>query len=129
MKFILIAIGLLSFCFCLADPEVVEAVHAVQKQMKSSDFQKVTPNDSKEAKLVKTRVSEISGSAANEQEIYELASEVLGNMKDNSPEEMLKILSEAQTNPAAFAERWTPEQKKKLKELAERLPASQKKKP
>ena len=108
-----------------ADSETRKAVEEVQSQMQSSSFQENAAKESKEAAAVRKHVKELSGNSSNEQDLYKLAAEVLGNMKDNSPEEMQRILQEAQKNPAAFAESWTPEQKKRLKEISERIPAAQ----
>lgn len=126
---------LLLFCFALtsasvlADEETRAAVKEVQKQMRDPKFRDEKNYESKESKAVVKKVKDIAGSEANEQEIYNLAADVLGNMQDLTPEQMNQLLQEAQKNPEAFANRMTPEQKRKLKELAEKLPASQKRNP
>lgn len=107
-----------------ADEETRAAVQEVQKQMHSPKFHQDAAKTSPEASQVQDQVKKLAGSAENEQEIYNLAAEVLGNMKDQNPDEMIKLLQEAQRNPEAFAKNWTPEQKKKLKELSDRLPAA-----
>ena len=126
---------LLLFCFALvsrpvlADEETRAAVKEVQTQMRDPKFRDEKNNDSQEAKAVIKKIKEVAGSEANEQEIYNLAAEVLGNMQDLSPDQMTKLLQEAQSNPEAFANKMTPEQKRKLKEIAEKLPAAQKRNP
>jgi hypothetical protein len=112
-----------------ADQETQNAVSNVQEQMKKPDFHKNAAKESSEAKDVESHVKQISGNEANEQEMYNLAAEVLGNMKDMKPEDMQKMLEQAKKNPEAFMNSWTPEQKKKLKELSERIPAGQKRNP
>ena len=123
---------LFSFIFALspfawADQETRSAVEEVQKQMQSPTFHQNAAKESKEAAAVEQHVKTLSGSPENEQAMYNLAAEVLGNMKDKSPEEMQKILQEAQKNPEAFLNSWSPEQQKKLKDLSERIPAGQQK--
>lgn len=125
---------LFSFVFLVpmmagADAETRAAVEKVQQQMQSPSFHQNAAKESSEAAKVEAHVKSISGSAANEQEMYNLAAEVLGNMKDQSPEEMQKMLQEAQQNPEAFLKSWSPEQQRKLKEISERIPAAQKRNP
>ncbi len=129
MKPILLFVALLMPATVWADAETQQAVKEVQEQMKSPSFHQNAAKQSKEAAAVEKQVKDVSGSPENEQAMYEFAAQILGNMKDNSPEEMRKMLMDAQQNPEAFANSWTPEQKQKLKELSERIPAGQKRNP
>jgi histidyl-tRNA synthetase len=129
MKKIILFLGILVSGSLFADEETREAVSNVQKQMQAPSFHQNAAKDSKEAAAVEQHVKTLSGSPENEQEMYNLASEVLGNMKDKSPEEMQKLLQDAQKNPEAFLNSWSPEQQKKLKELSERIPAGRKQAP
>ncbi len=129
MKSILFSLVLVLPGVVLADDETRKAVEQVQQQMQSPSFHQNAAKESKEAAAVEQHVKSVAGSAANEQEMYNLAAQVLGNMKDKSPEEMQKIIEQAQKNPEAFLNSWTPEQQKKLKEISERIPAAQKKNP
>lgn len=110
-----------------ADPDTRSAVEEVQKQMQSPSFHQNAAKESTEAADVEQHVKALAGSPENEQAMYSLAAEILGNMKDKSPEEMKKILEEARKNPEAFLKSWTPEQQKNLKNLSERIPAGQQK--
>jgi hypothetical protein len=112
-----------------ADLETDRAIEEVQKMMESPEFQKNAAKDNKEAAAVADHVKTISGNPQNEQDIYKLAAEVLGNMKGMTPEQMTRLLEQASKDPAAFAKTWSPEQLAKLKELSGRLPAAQNKKP
>lgn len=104
--------------------EVAKAIEEVQKAMASPDFSKKAAAESKEAAQVANYVSEISGNPELEREIYKLAAEVLGNMKGQNINQMQQILNEAKNNPEAFANKWTPEQRRKLQELSQKLPAA-----
>lgn len=115
--------------FANADQESDKAIEDVQKMMQQSDFKTKASKNSKEAAAVADQVANISGGGENEQELYKMAAEVLGNMKGKSPEEIIKILEEAKKNPEAFVKSWTPEQQEKLKKISERLPATNKTKP
>ncbi len=112
-----------------ADEETRSAVRIVQEQMKSPSFHENAAKESQAARKVQTHVKELTGNPENEQDLYNLAAEVLGNMKDMKPEEMNKTLDEAQRNPASFAKDWTPEQKRKLKELSDRISATKQRNP
>jgi hypothetical protein len=81
------------------------------------------------AKDADANVQKLGGTEANQQMIYELAAQVFGNMKDKSPDEMMKILEQAQRDPAAFAESWSPEQREKLKRLGQSIEATKKSNP
>jgi hypothetical protein len=129
MKLFLITFCLAFSLTSFADQETRNAVSNVQEQMKKPEFHKNAAKESGEAAAVESHVKQISGGAANEQEMYNLAAEVLGNMKDMKPEDMQKMLEQAKKNPEAFMNSWTPEQKQKLKELSERIPAGQKRNP
>ncbi|MEZ0393327.1 MAG: hypothetical protein ACAH59_14000 [Pseudobdellovibrionaceae bacterium] len=115
--------------FTFADAETEKAVSEVQEMMKDPKFHQNAAKESKEAQQVEKHVKDLAGNPENEQEIYNLAADVLGNMKDMTPEQMNEFLRQAQKNPESFQKSWTPEQKRKLKELADRLPSSQKRKP
>ena len=94
-----------------------------------ADVESTAAKENKDAAAVAAMVKEVAGSPEMKQEIYHLAADVLGNMKDLPPEQMQKMLQDAQKNPEAFTQQWTPEQQKRLKELSERMPAGQKKNP
>lgn len=129
MKTLILSLLLVLPSVVFGDDETRAAVKAVQDQMKSPQFHKDAAKNSKDAAEVEKRVKELAGSEANEQEIYNLAADVLGNMQDMTPEQMTQLLKEAQNNPEAFANKFTPEQRRKLKELSERIPAGQKRNP
>lgn len=109
-----------------ANEETRKAVKQVQDEMRDPNFANKAQDLSPEAKAVAERLKKLAGSPEGEAQIYSLAADILGNMKDMPPEQMEKLLSKAQNDPQAFVESWTPEQQKKLKAISERLPANQK---
>jgi hypothetical protein len=57
-------------------------------------------------------------------EVYALAADVFANVvksANGDAKKMQEMMAEFRRNPAAFAASWTPEQKAKLKALAEKL--------
>ncbi len=66
------------------------------------------------------------GNAQTSNEVYGLAADVFANVvKDahGDPKKMQEEIDKFEKDPAAFAAAWTPEQRAKLKELSQRLPA------
>ncbi len=126
---VLLILTFFSALTSFANDESPDPLLETQKLLKDPSFREKNAKESKEANQIDQRVKSISGDSANEQAIYELAAEVMGNMKNLSPEEMTKIVEQAMKDPAAYAASWTPEQKKKLKNVSERLPSSKAKLP
>lgn len=66
------------------------------------------------------------GNAQTSNEIYGLAADVFANVvKDahGDPKKMQEEIDKFEKDPSAFAAKWTPEQRAKLKALSQRLPA------
>lgn len=65
-----------------------------------------------------------------EAEIMQLAADILGSIgsQAQSNSDLEKIISDAQKNPTDFATRFTPEQRAKLKQIADKIDASKKSK-
>ncbi|MGE0632324.1 MAG: hypothetical protein AB7O96_07955 [Pseudobdellovibrionaceae bacterium] len=112
--------------FAIADQETDEAITKTQQMLKQPEARKNLIKGSDAAIATDNNVKSLAGSNADEQAIYELAADVLGNMKGKSPEELSKAVAEGNLNPAGFANSWTPEQKKKLSEISNRSPAAKK---
>jgi len=75
---------------------------------------------------------QVGGNAANQQKIYELAAKVMADLAKNGnsdPDQMMKILEKAGKDPEAFANTFSPEQKKMLQELAAEIEKSKPTKP
>jgi hypothetical protein len=81
-----------------------------------------------EGKKALEQISSLSSDPKVQKEILELTSEVFGGLKGMTPEQMADFLASAQNNPEEFSKTWTPEQQAKLRDLASRLPASEKSK-
>jgi uncharacterized alpha-E superfamily protein len=75
---------------------------------------------------------QVGGNAANQQKIYELAAKVMADLAksgNSDPDKMMQILEKANKNPEAFANTFSPEQKKMLQELAAEIEKSKSSKP
>lgn len=129
MIIVALPFGLSIFCSapCAADEDTRRGVAHTQELLRDPKFRAQNAKDSKPAAELGQHIKNLSKDPATEQEIYNLAAEVMGNMKDLTPEQMAKIVDQAQTSPTEFAESFTPEQKRKLHEIVERMPASKSK--
>lgn len=107
----------------LADGETDAAIDSVQKDLANPQARATMVNVSKDAQAQDKQVQSVGGSAANQDEIYKMSADILGNMKGMSVDDINKVLAQAQANPEAFAKTWTPEQLKKLQELAAKISA------
>jgi hypothetical protein len=125
-----IIIGLGILCgFLLAAPlhaedeDVDDAVKKTQGMMRNREQRKNLIN-TEEAKKTATDVQDLTGNAANEDAIYDLAADILEKIKTQAkgdPIKMQELLQQAQRNPAAFAAKWSDNDKKKLKSLSEQI--------
>lgn len=72
---------------------------------------------------------DLFGNAGGSNELYELAADLFADMAKQSGgdvDKMKALVEQYQRDPAAFAEKWSPEQKQKLKGLSDKVkvPAS-----
>ncbi len=81
---------------------------------------------SEDAKKADDYTSEVTGhSEILNDDIYKLASEVFSQLTENAkgdPKKMKELAEEYARDPSSFAEKWTPEQKKKLHDLSVQVP-------
>lgn len=114
------------------DAELTGAIQETQRLMENkSERQKVILKDSK-AKAADDQVKAVSaGDAQTEDEIYAIAGELLPyiqKLSNNDLNQMAKLVEEAQKDPKKFAEHWPPEQRAKLKAIAEKIQRQNEKK-
>jgi len=121
MKYAHAFLVLLLCSTALADAETDAAIDSVQKDLANPQTRAAAVNSSKEAQEQDRQVQSVAGSATNQDEIYKMSADILGNMKGMSMDDINKVLQQAQTNPEAFAKTWTPEQLKQLNELAAKV--------
>ena len=127
-KVLFVALTLIG-SLALADEETRDAVAKAQADLRRPGFARESAKDSPAAAKVSAQVEALTGAGPNADAVYDLTADILGKMKDMTPEEMMKVVEQAQKDPAAFARNFTPEQKEKLHALSERIPAGQRKQP
>ncbi len=134
-KLILIsAASLLPFlAFGQVDKAAKKATEQTQDLLKNrEDREKASKNDPKAQKAIQDVKNITGGDKQSEEDIFGLASDLMPKLVEESngdPEKMMKILEEAQKDPEKFAKRWSPEQRKKLKEISEKLGSKASQKP
>jgi len=102
-----------------------KALQNTQDMLRDQQGRAAEIQRSERARQVDQGVRNLAGSQQNTDDIYGLAADVFANITKEAggdPEKMQKLLNEAQKNPAAFAEKWTPEQKAKLKDIGTKIP-------
>lgn len=78
------------------------------------------------------RIQALTGDPVTSDEVYKMAAEVMADLAKRSagdPAKMMQELSNAQRNPAAFAEKLNPAQKSKLKTLSSQIESRKKQLP
>ncbi|WP_413574769.1 hypothetical protein ACLVWU_11115 [Bdellovibrio sp. HCB290] len=113
-----------AYAFADDSDDTMAAIEKTQQDLKNAQTRQGMINGSKEATEVSKQIKSMTGNSANEQELYNLASDVLGNMKGLSSEQLAQVIQQAQKDPEGFLKTWSPEQRKKLENLAERMPAA-----
>lgn len=101
-----------------------QALEQTKNLLRDRDAREKSAKDTKGAKAMQDVKNLTGGDAVAEDEIYGLASDVMPILMEEAkgdPNKMMQILEEAKNNPEAFAKRWTPEQRKRLKTLSEKL--------
>jgi hypothetical protein len=130
MRILLALLLLFSFAHqAHADAPTDKALADTQKDLTDPAQRENMIKSSKEAQAVAKQVKDLAGSKENEEALYQLASEVMGNMKGLSEEQMLKIVEQAQKDPEGFLKTWSPAQLQKLKEISEKSPAAKNTRP
>jgi len=78
-----------------------------------------------EAKAALDSVSQLTGTPENEQALFNVASQIFGNLTKDAqgdPDKLEKILLEAQKNPESFFNKLTPQQQNEIQGLAKKIP-------
>lgn len=120
MTLFLLLISLTSF----ADPQVQEAAKKTSEKMLTPEGRKEIVT-SPEGQHADQRIKSLSGgNTAAEQEMWELAAELLpiiAEKGENDPAKMMEYLEQMKKDPAKFASQFPPAQQQKLKKIAEKL--------
>lgn len=99
-----------------------------QQLLKNREQRNHVIRQSPKAQSVDNSINEVvGGSDSHKEEVYNISSEVFGNFEGKSPEEISGILEQASKDPESFYKSLTPEQKKKISNLAEKISDSKKK--
>lgn len=106
------------------DASSQNAMRQTQELLKNKEEREKVAIDPKGKKVIQDIKTLTGGDKKSEEEIYGLAADLMPLLMEEAkgdPNKMMEILQEAQKDPEAFAKRWTPEQRKKLKGLADKL--------
>ena len=129
-KLFLLALTFALPSFALADnlsANNEEALRKTQALLNDPALRANAAMENQKTKDASQYVRDLTVKSGTEQEVYALSAQVMDNLVKQTggdPEKMFKLLEEAGRNPSAFAANWTPEQKAKLHELANRIDAA-----
>ena len=102
--------------------EQKNALKEVMNQLTNPSARMEQLKNDKKAQDSDKVVKELGGEYS--EEIYQLAAQIMENLvreAQGDPDKMMKILETAQQNPSAFADTFSEEQKRKLKELGKKI--------
>lgn len=108
-----------------------EALQKTQELLRSKNLREKAAQGDAQAKSVEDNVKQLMGGGEASEGVFDLAASIFKNIVEESNgdvDKMNELLQKYQQDPAAFAKKWTPEQKAKLKELSNkvRVPTSNK---
>jgi hypothetical protein len=102
------------------------ALKQTQQMMTDPNQRQKTLDTDPRAKAMDTAARQAVGDQ-NAADVYQLASELMGTLADESggdPVKMMELLQQAQRDPQSMEGKFTPEQKAKIKAMSERMPAT-----
>lgn len=108
--------------------EYTKSVENVQKDLVNVN-QRAKMADTKESKLVVDHAKNLTGNATDENTLYEISAQVLGEIKGKNEAALTNTVNRAQQNPEAFYQSLSPEAQRKIRELAGSIESRQKQKP
>ena len=117
-------VSLMSFAQKPVDQHVESGVKETQKLLVDPAKRKEIFGDPKANKANQDLQKLTGGDAQIDQEIWELASELvpmLAGEGNGDPAQMLKMLDDMKRNPTSLAGKFTPEQRAKLKAIADKI--------
>ncbi|OQW46109.1 MAG: hypothetical protein A4S09_16880 [Proteobacteria bacterium SG_bin7] len=122
-----------NFALAQVDKHSKQATEQTQDLLKNrEEREKSSKNDPKAQKAIQDVKNISGGDKQTEDDIFGLASDLMPALVEESngdPNKMMQILEEAKKDPEKFAKRFSPEQRKKLKEVAEKLGSKASQKP
>lgn len=109
------------------DAPQTEALQQTKDLLKDPSARQKAINKDPKAKDADDKVSALAGSSENKEEIYELASQLMEKIAQETngdPDKMQKLMLEAQTNPQAFYNKYfNKDQKTKVRGIANKITA------
>lgn len=110
------------------DPASREALEKTSELLKDKKSREAVVSKDPNAVKADHSLKSLMGSEAMSEEAYALAAEIFPMIvkeANGDAAKMIEILSSYSKNPNALAEKWTPEQRDKLRKLSEMISAKQ----
>ncbi len=103
-----------------------KALKDTQELLRSQSQRDKAIKESPDAANADRAVEQLTGTAEGKQQVYELASDVMANLvkqTNGDTAKMNQLLEEAKKNPEAFANTFSSDQKQKLRDISQKIPA------
>lgn len=136
MKKMILALCIISSMAHASDDELVTSLNEYSQAVEKTQQGLVNPSErknminSKEALEAAEKVNSVTGGDAIDQEtIYKISAQVLGDIQGKDPSSLEKTLLQAQKDPEAFMKSLSPDVQKQIRDLAGKVEDRKKKKP
>jgi hypothetical protein len=109
------------------DPASSEALVRTQAMLRDPQQRAKATSETPQAQFVDKQTQSLAGTPENANAIYDLSADIMESLAlktNGDPAKMKEILDQAKNDPKAFAEKLTPEQRKKLQEISQKIPVN-----
>lgn len=104
-----------------------EALAKTQALLRDPDQRAKATAATPQAQFVDKQTQSLAGTPENTNAIYDLSADIMESLAlktNGDPAKMKELLDQAKNDPKAFAEKLTPEQRKKLQEISQKIPVN-----
>jgi hypothetical protein len=105
----------------LTDKASIEALQKTQALLKDPEARKKAAQANPQAAQAVQQLEALAGSKQNEQMMYELASDLFGDLTKEAkgdPNKMMELLQKAQKDPESYGKKLTPQQREQIRMLS-----------
>lgn len=104
-----------------------EALARTQAMLRDPQQRAKATSATRQAQFVDKQAQSLAGTPENTNAIYDLSADIMESLvlkTNGDPAKMKELLDQAKNDPKAFAEKLTPEQRKKLQEISQKIPVN-----
>jgi hypothetical protein len=109
------------------DAASAEALTKTQALLRDPQKRAQAASANSQAQFVDKQTQALAGSSENTDAIYDLSADILESLvlkTNGDAAKMKELMDQAKNDPKGFAEKLSPEQRQKLKEISQKIPVS-----